>query len=153
MRRFAPVVETGERNEEGGGMSGSARATFEITLWDESTYDEPEDGPKLSRATVKKVFKGEVEGESTAEVLMCQAEGGAGYLASELVIGRVGERTGSFVVQHGGINDGGATRTFGYVVAGSGTGGLRGLRGEAAYQHDEHGASFQLDYDLDPSGG
>lgn len=129
-------------------MSSRATATFEITAWDESAYDEPDDGPKLSRATVKKTFKGEVEGESTAELLMCQAEGGAGYLASELVTGRVGERTGSFVVQHGGINDGGATRTFGYVVAGSGTGALRGLSGEAAYQHDESGASFVLEYDI-----
>ena len=129
-------------------MSSRASATFEITSWEETAYDEPADGPKLSRATVKKTFKGEVEGESTAELLMCQAEGGAGYLASERVVGRVGERTGSFVVQHGGINDGGATRTFGYVVAGSGTGGLQGLSGEAGYQHDERGASFVLDYDI-----
>lgn len=34
-----------------------AIATFEITAWDETAYDETADGPKLSRATVRKIFR------------------------------------------------------------------------------------------------
>ena len=31
-------------------------ATFKIVSWDEEPFDEPEDGPKLTRAHIKKVF-------------------------------------------------------------------------------------------------
>ncbi len=131
-------------------MNRHATATFDITGWDETRYDQPGDGPKLLRATVRKTFRGDVEGESTAELLMCQADdGSAGYVAMERVTGRIGDRSGSFVVQHGATRDSASSATFGTVVPGSGTGDLRGLRGEASYRHDEQGATFTLDYDLD----
>ena len=131
-------------------MNTRATAEFAITGWDETPYDEPAEGPKLTRATVRKTFRGEVEGESTAELLACQADdGSAGYVASERVVGRVGDRSGSFVLQHGGIRGGEAPRALGHVVPGSGTGELRGLRGEASFRHDERGATFTLDYDVD----
>ena len=132
-------------------MTARATATFEITAWEETAYDEPADGPKLSRITVRKTFRGEIEAESTAELLTCQPiDGAAGYVASERIVGRVGDRSGSFVVQHGGVHDGATSaRPFGHVVPGSGTGELRGLTGEAAFRHDEHGATFTLDYDGD----
>jgi hypothetical protein len=41
------------------------------------------------------------------------------------------------------------SRTFGFVVPGSATGELRGLRGEAEYRHDERGTSFALQYELE----
>jgi hypothetical protein len=130
-------------------MTSRAAATFEITAWEETAYDEPAEGPKLVRATVTKTFRGDVEGESTAELLMCQAaDGSGGYIGSERVIGRVGDRAGSFVVQHGGTVEGTTVKPFGSVVPGSGTGELRGLRGEARFHHDERGATFTLDYDL-----
>jgi hypothetical protein len=47
-------------------------------------------------------------------------------------VGRLGEREGSFVFQHGGAIEHGVLRPFGYIVPGSGTGDLRGLRGEAS---------------------
>jgi hypothetical protein len=135
-------------DREVAGMTTRATAAFEVTGWEQTDYDEPTQGPKLARATVRKTFRGEVEGESVAELLMCQAEAGAGYVASERIVGRVGGRAGSFVVQHGGVQAGEATRNFGYVVPGSGTGELRGLRGEATFRHDAQGAVFTLDYDL-----
>src|SRR5688500_13708003 len=139
----------GTQCEEAAPMTTRATATFEITGWDETAYDEPADGPKLSRATVTKRFRGGVEGESVAELLLCQAaDGSAGYLGSERVTGRVGDRAGSFVLQHGGTVAGDEQRPFGHVVPGSGTGELRGLRGEARFHHDEHGATLTLDYDL-----
>ena len=127
-------------------MSTRATGTFEITGWEETAYDETVDGPKLSRATVRKTFRGDVEAESTAELLMCRAEGGSGYVASERIVGRIGEWMGSFVVQHGATG-GDETKTFGAVVPGSGTGELRGLRGRVAYHHDEHGAILAFDCD------
>jgi hypothetical protein len=123
-------------------------ASFEITAWDETTYDEPAEGPKLARATVRKTFSGPLEGTSVAEVLTAQGEDGSGYLASERIIGSLEGRRGSFVLQHGGVGDSTGQRAFGHVVAGSGTGELRGLAGEATYAHDDAGARVTLRYTL-----
>ncbi|NJN99165.1 MAG: DUF3224 domain-containing protein [Anaerolineales bacterium] len=130
-----------------------ARSTFEISGWDQTPLDEPAAGPKLARATVKKIFRGDLEGESIAELLLCQADdGSAGYVALERVVGRLAGRTGSFVVQHNAISSGAAQNGVWFVVPGSATGDLRGLRGQAEYRHDEHGAVFNLDYAFAPDG-
>lgn len=123
-------------------------ATFEITGWDETTYDEPAEGPKLTRATVRKRFSGPLEGTSVAELLTAQGPGGAGYLASERVDGVLEGRRGTFVLQHGGIDDAGDREAFGAIVPGSGTGQLVGLAGTAVYAHDKDGARLTLTYEL-----
>ena len=132
------------------GTRTRATATFEITLWEETPYDAPADGAKLSRATVRKTFRGDVEGESRAELVMCQAADGTGlaYTAIERFVGRVGGRVGSFVVQHGATPQGDGSRALGGVVAGAGTGELANLRGEVAYRHDDEGVTFTLDYEF-----
>ncbi len=124
-------------------------AQFEIEDWDESTYDEPARGPKLSRATVHKAFSGEVEGTSVAELVTCRAEGGEAYAAIERVEASVEGRAGSFVIQHGALRgDDSEGHSFGAIVPGSGTGELTGISGEASFAHDESGASLTLDYEL-----
>lgn len=137
-------------------MSTRATASFDVTSWDETPYDEPDDGPRLVRATVTKIFRGDLEGESTAELLMCQRDpsdfkAGAGYVVSERVVGQLGGRKGAFVLQHGGLGGAGTEpRSFGYVVPGSGTGELEGLRGEIEILQDAEGNhTLVLDYDLD----
>lgn len=129
-------------------MTTHATATFEVTSWEDQVYDDPSEGPKLGRATVGKTLRGDVEATSTAELLTCQAaDGSAGYVASERVTGRIGDRAGTFVVQHGGTAVAGTPdHNFGHVVPGSGTGQLTGLRGTCEYRHDETGATFTLDY-------
>ena len=64
--------------------------------------------------------------------------------------GRLGDRTGSFVLQHTGTDDGHTTTAGWLVVPGSGTGGLLGLRGEggAVLARNEAAFGFELDYDL-----
>jgi hypothetical protein len=123
-------------------------ATFEITGWDETVYDAPAAGPPMARATVRKRFSGPLDGTSTAELLTAQGEGGAGYLASERVEATLDGRRGTFVLQHGGIGDADEQHAFGHVVPGSGTGELEGLRGEAAFAHDDDGARLTLSYTL-----
>ena len=131
-------------------MSRRATGRFEITAWEEATYDEPAEGPKLARATVRKTFRGELAGESSAELLLCgDDEGGIAYTALERVVGRVGDRSGSFLLLHSAMRGGDMTRSHGRVVPDSGTGELRGLRGEVEITHDEQGAVFVLDYDFE----
>ncbi|WP_126629759.1 DUF3224 domain-containing protein [Dictyobacter alpinus] len=96
-----------------------------------SIRDEPKENAKLLKTDVKRSFQGDIKAESTAVLLMCLADNGsAGYVATERVVGRIGSRSGSFVIQHGGaVEAGSVTDSFGYVVPGSGTGELQGLRG------------------------
>lgn len=79
---------------------------------------------------------------------MSNPAAGAGYVVSERVTGRLGNRQGSFVIQHGGLMGPGENpRTFGHVVPGSGTGELTGLGGEVEIDRTEDGKhTLALDY-------
>ncbi len=127
-------------------MPQTITATFEITGWDETRYDEPAEGPPPARATVRKRFSGPLEGTSVAELLTAVGEGGSGYLASERVDAVLDGRAGTFLLQHGGIGDETDQHAFGHIVPGSGTGELAGLRGEAVFAHDDSGARVTLTY-------
>ncbi|MBA2520819.1 MAG: DUF3224 domain-containing protein [Chloroflexia bacterium] len=133
-------------------MTTRITADFAIVSWHEEIYDQPEEGSTLLQATIQKSYQGAVEGTSVARLLMVRAgdEGGEGYLGSERVTARLGERAGTFVIQHGGIASGDELFSFGHVVKDSGTGDLAGMSGTCAFRHDEQGAVFTLDYDLGP---
>lgn len=106
-------------------------AEFSIDSWDEVPYDEPEDGPKLTRVVIRKTYRGELEGAGIVEVLTAQGRKGGGYVASERIRGTLDGRLGTFVIQHGGLADGDEQSVFGTVVPHSGTGELSGLSGHA----------------------
>ena len=130
-------------------MSERATASFEITSWDEQPYDE-RDGVKLSRTRVVKSFRGEIEGESTAELLMALAgEDSAAYVGMERVSGRVNGRQGSFVYLHSATATGGSRSASWEVVAGSGTGELAGISGRIGIDIlPDGGHVVTLDYEL-----
>jgi len=134
-------------------MGTHAAGTFEIDSWEEEPYDERE-GARLTRTRLTKTFRGDVEGESTAELLMAYAaeEGSAAYVGFERVVGRIHGRSGSFVLHHTASSDGsrGEPLATWSVVPGSGTGELRGLRGEARIINEPDGGhSFTLDYNFE----
>ncbi len=132
-------------------MTTTITSSFEVTGWDETAYDEPAEGSKLSRITVTKRFTGPLDATSTAQLLTAVAPDDpnqAGYIGSERVTGTLDGRTGTFVIQHGGVAGGAEIRQFGWVVPGSATGDLRGLTGSVHFQHDEHGAIFTMEYEL-----
>ncbi len=111
-----------------------AKCTFDVTGWEPSPGDDPAEGPALVRVAIRKKFQGDLDGESAGEGLFCglsDPEAGAGYVVSERVTGVLAGRSGTFVLQHGGImGPDTPPRSFGNVVPGSGTGELTGLRGE-----------------------
>lgn len=136
-------------------MSTRTTASFDVTAWDQAAYDEPSDAAHLSRATIRKTFRGPLEGESVGEALLCQADAkdylaGAGYVVSERVTGTLDGRSGSFVMQHGGLAGPGIEpHTFGHIIPGTGTGDLAGLSGTVEIGRDAEGAhSITLRYDL-----
>lgn len=134
-------------------MNNRAKSAFEITDWDEEPYDERE-GVKLSRARVTKTYRGDVEGESTTELLFAYGseEDSAAYVGIECIVASVDGRPGIFVLHHSA--SGSQRKQDGFarlsVVPYSGTGGLRGLRGEATISIEPDGGhTFELDYDFE----
>jgi hypothetical protein len=130
-------------------MSERATASFDITTWDEQPYDE-HDGVKLSRTRVVKAFRGEIEGESTAELLMALAgEDAAAYVGVERVTGRVNGRQGSFVYLHTATASGGSQSASWTVMSGSGSGELAGISGQIRIDNlPDGGHVLTLDYEL-----
>lgn len=133
-------------------MSTHARATFEVKTWDEKAYAEFDGKAKLTRASVTKSFHGDIEGEGTLEYLMAYSEDGtAGFVGMEHIVGRIGNRSGSFVLQHSGSDDGSTSKVDLLVVSGSATGDLHGLRGHGSsiISRDQPQYAFTLDYDFE----
>jgi hypothetical protein len=133
-------------------MTTSASGRFEIKSWDEAPYLELDDGRKFTRASVVQLVGGDVQGESTAETLMFyRADGTASFTGLTHIVGRLGDREGSFVLRSVGEFDGTTARSTSTVVPGSGTGELTGVRGtgeSASTQADFPYVPFTLDYDL-----
>ena len=131
-------------------MKKTASARFAIKSWDEKPYSEGQDLPKLTRASVTKTLTGDIEGEGQVEYLMMyRSDGSATIVGLERVVGRIGGKTGTFVLQRIGAFENGQAKESYAVVPGSATGELRGLRGEgsSAVGHGlEH--PFSLTYDL-----
>jgi hypothetical protein len=133
-------------------MTTHASATFEIKAWDEKPYEEFDGGRKMTRAHVKKSFQGDIEGESAVEYLMTYGEDGSAHIVGmERIVGRLGERSGSFVLQHQGTFESGIVNVTLAVVLGSGTAELRGLSGNGAFTVG-HTSPFPmtLDYTVKP---
>jgi len=127
-----------------------ANARFAIQNWDEKPYSEGQDLPRLTRATVTKTFTGDIEGEGQVEYLMVyRSDGSASFVGLERVVGRIGGKTGTFVLQRIGVFEGGQAKESYSVIPDSATGELRGLRGDGSSAVGHGGEHpFTLDYDL-----
>lgn len=133
-------------------MTEQATGTFKVTAWDENTYEELDGKEKLTRASMVFGYAGDLEATGKSETLMFyRADGTAAYTGLEHMVGRIGDRSGSFVLRADGAFENGAARTTWQVVHGSGSGDLRGLRGTgtAVAESGQPGGTFTLDFDLD----
>lgn len=128
----------------------TAKARFAIKSWNETPYSEGDNLPKLTRASVTKTFTGDIEGEGQVEYLMMyRSDGSAVFVGLERIVGRIGHRTGSFVLQRVGKFEDGLAQESYTVVTGSATGDLQGLEGQgnSAVGHGmEH--PFELNYEF-----
>src|SRR5438128_11239436 len=108
-----------------------ATGTLTTTSWTEEPFAEMEGAPKLSHDRDSHSFRGDLEGGGTWQGLNAyRDEATAVYVGFERVVGKVGGRSGSFVIQVSGTYENGEARTAWSVVPGTGTGELRGIRGE-----------------------
>jgi Protein of unknown function (DUF3224) len=130
--------------------SGRTRASAVITVqkYEPSAYDEPADGPVLTRIHVQESFNGDIEGEGVVEFLQAgRANGSASFVGIERVTGRLAGRQGTFLLQDAGMVEGSIVSGDWFVVPGSGTGQLAGLRGKGGFRANlGEGAQVHLDY-------
>jgi len=125
-----------------------ATAVISVSKYEPAAYDEPAGGPVLTRIHVEETFAGDIAGEGVVEFLQAgQADGSASFAGIERVTGTVGGRTGTFLLQDAGTVQGNIVSGDWFVIPGSGTGGLAGLRGEGGFRANlGEGAQVHLDY-------
>lgn len=134
-------------------MSAHATGTYEVKTWEEQPYNEATGLPKLARASATETYHGDIKGEGTAEYLMVyRNDGSAHFVRVERVVGKIEDRSGSFVLQGSGTFENGEAKCAWTVVPGSATGDLRGLTGEGGFiaKHDKYPhVPFILDYEFE----
>ncbi len=124
-------------------MTQRAQGTFDVKL-----LPQPDEG--IGRMLIDKRFHGDLEATSKGQMLAFRTptQGSAGYVAMELVDGTLAGRRGTFVLQHSGTMDRGASSLALTVVPDSATGDLAGLSGsmQIAIENGQH--SYVFDYAL-----
>ena len=137
-------------------MTSHAQGTFEFKAWDEKTWDgkaaRDVKGTKMTHAVISNTYHGDIEGTSASQILMVYDEQDhAVYSGLEHISGKLGSKSGSFVLQMTGKFDGGVASGDWTVVPGSGTGDLKGLQGKGSFaaQLHQNNTPWTLDYTLE----
>ncbi len=125
------------------------RAEARITV--ENSHAEPFDqdtGPALMEVQLNETFSGDLEGESSVCALQLRRDDHSASLVSmQRFSGSLGGRRGTFVLQGSEIVEHGKIMATWFVVPGSGTGELSGLRGEGGFAGEfGKGSVGTLDY-------
>lgn len=130
-----------------------ANATFELSDHEQMpTADDVASvvGVDLAHTSFTKTFHGDLEASSVTQMLATRSPNGAGYVAMERIVGRLGTRVGTFVLLHMGVLDGDGEPTGHWtIVPGSGTGELAGISGHAHIGADDETHRIQLHYELE----
>ena len=125
------------------------RAEAEITVRDAKAkpYDETV-SPVLMEIRLNETFTGDIDGESPVRALQVLRDDKSARMVSvQRFSGKLGGRRGTFVLQGEEIVENGKIRATWFVVPGSGTGDLSGLRGEGGFEGEfAKGSAGTLDY-------
>ncbi len=125
-----------------------AKAQIDVEKYEPQAYETLAGGPELLEIQVAESFSGDISGEGKARFLqVVRADGSASFAGIERVVGDIAGRSGTFVLQDAGTVEGQTVTGEWFVVPGSGTGGLSGLRGEGGFEAEVgEGATAKLDY-------
>ncbi len=125
-----------------------ANAVITVRKYEPAAYDEPAAGPTLTRIHVEESFSGDISGDGVVEFLQAaRADGSASFVGIERVTGAVSGREGTFLLQDAGTVQDNIVSGEWFVIAGSGTGKLAGLRGSGGFRANlGEGAQVHLDY-------
>jgi hypothetical protein len=112
-------------------MNIQAKSTLKIKHGKQIPFSEIAGGPKLTKGSFISAYHGELQGEGVLEELKCYfTDAFATVYGLERITGRIGDKSGSFVLEHLGKFEHGILTSKRTVIPGSGTGDLQGIRGE-----------------------
>jgi Protein of unknown function (DUF3224) len=125
-----------------------ATGKIDVKTYEPQPYEEIDDGPNLVEINVTETFSGDIEGEGVVRFLQAtRKDGSATFVGIERVTGKIAGRKGSFLLQDAGTLEGNTVQGDWFVVPGSGTSELSGLRGEGGFTAVlGEGAEITLDY-------
>ena len=114
----------------------------EANLYDQTAI------PVLLEVRLSETFTGDINGESPVRALeVLRDDRSASLVSMQRFHGKLGGREGTFVLQGREIVEKGKVKAKWFVVPGSGTGDLSGLRGEGGFEgHFGKGSDATLDY-------
>jgi hypothetical protein len=137
-----------EAPSRGQGPAKKATTRMDLKGWEEKPYDVAAGEKKLTHSSVTESYSGDIEGTGKgAYLMMYRDDGSASFVGLHRIIGRVDGRTGSLVMQEiGTYEKDKEARGSLSVVPGSGTGELKGIRGEgeSVSKHGEHHATITV---------
>jgi Protein of unknown function (DUF3224) len=126
-----------------------ARAKAKVTVQSsEATPYDQTASPALMEINLTETFTGDIEGESPVRALqVLRDDHSASQVSVQRFRGKLGGRQGTFVLQGQEIVENGKIKATWFVVPGSGTGELSGLRGEGGFKGEfGKGSDGWLDY-------
>ncbi len=124
-------------------VTDHAHGTFEVKV--QPLAPAPAEG--LMRLSIDKQLHGDLEATSRGEMLSGgdPKAGSAGYVAMEVVTGKLKGKSGSFALQHSATMDASGQRMQITVVPGTSTGELKGITGTFTIiiANGQHSYSFE----------
>jgi hypothetical protein len=103
-----------------------------VTSYHPEPYEET-DGFVMAVANVAEEFSGDMVGTGSARLILAteSASGDMRFTGVERFTGKLGGNSGSFLFENSGTLKDGTLQSAWRIIPGSGTGALKGLRGEA----------------------
>ena len=124
-----------------------AVATVVVTRSEAKPFDQ-DSNPALLEIALTETFTGDIEAQSEVRALQARRDDRSASMVSlQRVRGTLGGRRGSFVLQGCETIEGGRIKATWFVVPGSGSDALCGLRGEGGFEGEfGKGSQATLDY-------
>ena len=130
-------------------MTQQSAGAFDVKMTPQ-TAEATAAGETIGRMLLDKKYHGSLDATGKGQMLAMRTpvQGSAGYVAMELVVGKLDGKSGSFVLQHSGTMNRGAKQLVLNVVPDSGTGELVGLSGDMEIIIAEGKHRYKFEYSL-----
>ena len=112
-----------------------ATTTTTVNKYEAVPYEQPSVGPALTAVHLEETFAGDVTGKGVAQVLQAiNPDGSLTFVTIERVEGEIAGRHGSFLLQVTGTVVDQHMHAKWFVIVGSATNELEGLRGTGGFE-------------------
>jgi hypothetical protein len=136
-----------------------AHAAYHRTQWDEQMVESISSRRRISRVTAELFMTGEVEGKAALELILFYEDfddanlhkAEVRYLGLLHFAGSVHGHHGGFVMEDRGYFKEGTARSEVVILTNSGIGSLKGIQGKGHYRASADSATFEMEYELNPS--